>query len=154
MISIAVSTFKLFAGGFWVVRIILFTYFTYLFSCASTFRVPKLLAVVAMEGIGNISVELRYHVPNFKFKWGFRGIEGKDVGVGVNKSVIFFLVVILFTSGTYCFLRLRLISSMEQKDRKFSPHLEMCWGIYVGRVWLTCCGGWSFLEVNPHTSFL
>ena len=92
VISIAVSMFKLFAGGFWGVRTILFTFFTYLFSCASTFRGPKLLAVVAMEGIGNISVDLRYHVPNFKYKWGLRGIEGKDVGVGVNKSVIFSLL--------------------------------------------------------------
>ena len=51
MISIAVSIFKLFAGGFWVVRIILSTFFTYFLSCAQIFIVLKLLAVV---GIGNM----------------------------------------------------------------------------------------------------
>ena len=54
-----------------------------------TFVVPKLLAVVVMAGIGNISFNLRYHVPDFKYRRGFKVIESKDVGVGVNKLVIF-----------------------------------------------------------------
>ena len=72
-----------------MVRTILSTFFTYFLSSAQTFRVPKLLAVVATDGIGDISVNSHYHVPNFKVSWGLRGIEAKNVGVGVNKLVIF-----------------------------------------------------------------
>ena len=76
-------------GGFWVVKTILSIFFTYFLSCSSTFVTLKLSAVVATEGIWNISVNLCYHVPNFKFRWGFRSIEGKDVGLGVHELVIF-----------------------------------------------------------------
>ena len=72
-----------------MVRPTLCTFFTYFLSCSPTFVMPKILSVVATEGIGNISVDFCYPVPNFKFKWRFRGIEGKDVGVGINKLAIF-----------------------------------------------------------------
>ena len=47
------------------------------------------LAVIKLEGIGDISVNLDYHVLNFKFRWVIGGIEGKDLGVDVIKWVIF-----------------------------------------------------------------
>ena len=49
----------------------------------------NLLTAIVTEAIENISVDLCYHVLNFKFRWEFRGIEGKDVSVGVNKLDIF-----------------------------------------------------------------
>ena len=77
---------------------------------APIFLVPKLFTVVASKWIGKICVNLHYHLTNFKFRWRFGSIEGKDVGVGVSKLVIF----------SYCHLflplRLSLISSIVQED--------------------------------------
>ena len=130
VIFTVVSTFKLFAGGFWMVRTILSTFFTYSLSCALTFMVPKPLADVVMEGIGNISVNFHFLL-NFKFRWGFRSNEGKDVGVGVNKLVIFSYCN-LFSSDT-CFLKLCLISLMEQED---SSELHYTLRCLEGSIWI------------------
>ena len=91
-------------------------FFTYSLSCALTFVLPKLLSGVATEWIGDISVNLYFYVPNFKFRWRLRSIEGKDVGVSVNKLIIFSYCHPFYLWHLFFFFRLSLISSMKQED--------------------------------------
>ena len=106
---------------------------------APAFIVPKILAVVSLELIRDISINFHIHIANFKFKWRFGGAESKDVSVGVNKLVIF---------SYWYSLNIRYLSFLgwviflwwnRQIVQNFSLVPWMCWGIYVDMSWLLYC---------------
>ena len=99
---------------------ILVWFFSYCFLYTPAFVVSKLLAVVESEWVRDISVNFHYHIANLKFSWRFRGVESKDVSIGVIKLVIFFLI---FFSSDIRFFRLRFNRQRVQDSSTF----WICW---------------------------
>ena len=102
----------------WAVHVVWATFFTsfILWRSGVFFSVvPKSLAVVTSEQVGNVCFNFSYFISFFfYFSWGFGGIEAENLCIWIILS--FFSMEILQASVTPCLWRLVFMSSRVQRE--------------------------------------